>query len=293
MAEGRVLRRLAGVGVAVPSPDETAAFLTDVLDFASSSNGTGSSDGTAHRELTVDGDYGLGPPRRLLTLSVGDGPALTTLVFEATDAGLDELARRLEARDMDAERLDDGGLRFEPPFGPTVECLPSAVRLDDPLPPSNVRPRNLSHVNVKVPDPPAAVEFFGEVLGLRLSEDLDGRFFFMRVGSLHHDVGLRPGAASADLHHLAFEVEGWQSFLTICDHLASLGHQVEYGPGRHAPGHSLFVYLREPSSGLRLELCADMAVIDDVESFETIRRGIDRMKSVNVWGPAPPESFLD
>jgi hypothetical protein len=71
------------------------------------------------------------------------------------------------------------------------------------------------------------------------------------------------------------------------------GHAIEYGPGRHAPGHQLFLYLREPSSGLRLELFTDMAHIDDDEAFHPMRREIDRARSVNVWGPAPPASFLE
>lgn len=94
------------------------------------------------------------------------------------------------------------------------------------------------------------------------------------------------------MHHVAFEVPGWDSFRVICDRLAARGHQIEYGPGRHAPGHQLFVYLRDPSSGLRLELFTDMAHIDDEESYAPIQRDVDRTRSLNVWGPPPP-SFLE
>jgi hypothetical protein len=58
------------------------------------------------------------------------------------------------------------------------------------------------------------------------------------------------------------------------------------------PGHQLFIYLRDPSSGLRLELFTDMAHIDDEDTYQPIRREIDRVRSVNMWGPAPPESFM-
>jgi catechol 2,3-dioxygenase-like lactoylglutathione lyase family enzyme len=131
------------------------------------------------------------------------------------------------------------------------------------------------------------------VLGLRLSEQIADHLFFLRLATEHHNVGLR-GGDCADLHHLGFEIEGWHVLQPILDRMAELGHTVEYGPGRHRPGNNIFTYLRDPSSGLRLELFADMAHIPDAASHVPPRwEAGDRMtKTINRWGPTPPESFL-
>ena len=98
-----------------------------------------------------------------------------------------------------------------------------------------------------------------------------------------------------ELHHLGFEVAGWQVYQPILDRLADLGLRVEYGPGRHGPGRNLFAYVCDPSSGLRIELFADMAQIPDEASYEPIRwEAGDRLtKTINRWGPPPPQSFLE
>jgi catechol 2,3-dioxygenase-like lactoylglutathione lyase family enzyme len=170
------------------------------------------------------------------------------------------------------------------PTGAREDRLPA----HDPL-----RPRRLGHVNLKAPDPPAAAAFYAEVLGLRLSEQIGEHLFFLRLATEHHNVGLR-GGDRADLHHLGFEIQGWHVLQPILDRMAELGHTVEYGPGRHRPGNNLFTYLRDPSSGLRLELFADMAHIPDAAGHVPPRwEAGDRMtKTINRWGPTPPESFL-
>jgi catechol 2,3-dioxygenase-like lactoylglutathione lyase family enzyme len=275
----------------VPSPGDAAAFLASALDFERLGVG-----GAEH--LTAEGDYGVQPPARMLSLVPGAALGIAGLTFEVgSESRLAAVRDRLEHLGVTHEPLDDdaaggAGTRFEAMGGVPVTCRLPARPLADSLVPSDVRPRRLGHVNVKVPNPQATASFFCDVLGLRLTEQVGDMLFFLRVNSDHHNLAFRPGAA-ATVHHVAFEVRGWDSFRVVCDHLAARGHVIEYGPGRHAPGHQLFLYLCEPSSGLRLELFTDMAHIDDEEAFRPIRRDVDRARSVNVWGPAPPASFLE
>jgi catechol 2,3-dioxygenase len=44
-------------------------------------------------------------------------------------------------------------------------------------------------------------------------------------------------------------------FFYVCDLATTMGFadNIEFGPGRHGPGHALFVYLRDPD-GHRIEL---------------------------------------
>lgn len=276
--------RLAGVTVGVPSPPDSARFFERALDFAVDP-------GDGAWRLVCDGDYGAGPVRPL-TLVPGDG--LVEVRFE-TRPGFDRaaLAARLGERGTAVRELDGGGLAFADPAGIPLACAPAEDVAPEP-PPSSLRPRRLGHLNLKAPRPAEAAAFYMEALGMRLSEQIGDDLWFLRLGSEHHNVGLRPGGAG-ELHHLGFEVAGWESYGPILDRLAALGHRVEYGPGRHGPGRNLFAYLRDPHSGLRVELFADMAHIDDAEGYEPIRwEAGDRMtKTINRWGPTPPESFLE
>jgi catechol 2,3-dioxygenase-like lactoylglutathione lyase family enzyme len=277
--------------VAVPAPDETAAFLQTALDFERVSAGDA-------EHLTAEGEYGLDTPNRMLSLVAGPELGAAGVIFEVgSESDLAGVRDQLEHLGISQSLLDDDaagghGIGFTSPSGVPIECRLPWPAFAGVLAPSDVRPRRLGHVNLKVPDPPSTAAFFCDLLGLRLTEQLGDVLFFVRVNSDHHNVAFRPSETTASVHHVAFEVQGWDSFRVICDHLTERGYGIEYGPGRHRPGHQLFVYVRDPSSGLRLELFTDMAHIDDEETYKPIRREIDRVQSVNMWGPAPPETFM-
>lgn len=281
--------RLAGVTVAVPDPDATAAFLADGIGFA------------VHREdggrlaVRCEGDYGpRGQTAVVLEPSGGAPLTLRAVTWEVGgDYDLDALAARARAAGAAVAPTATGGLAFADPAG-----LPLAVERADalmiPTPPVGaVGPRRLGHVNLKSDAPAATAAFFIDVLGLKLSEQIGDGLFFLRVGSEHHNLGLRPGPRG-ELHHLGCELPGWQCYQPILDRLAGHGWKVEYGPGRHGPGRNLFTYVVDPSSGLRVELFADMAHIADEANHVPVRwEAGDRMtKTINTWGPTPPESFL-
>jgi catechol 2,3-dioxygenase-like lactoylglutathione lyase family enzyme len=268
------LGRLAGVTVAVPDPDATAAFLRDALGFVV--------DGDA---VLCVGDYGSRGQRAIRLVDGAEAATCTAITFEVGE-GFDF--------DALAARVGDGvaGLRFSDPAGNPLEVVP-AVAVEKP-PHDPVRPRRLGHVNLKAPDPPTTAAFYQDVLGMMLSEQIGEGLYFLRIGSEHHNVGLR-GGQTGELHHLGFEVEGWHVYQPILDRLAERGETIEYGPGRHRPGNNIFAYLRDPSSGLRIELFADMAQIPDAAAHVPARwEAGDRMtKTINRWGPTPPASFLE
>jgi catechol 2,3-dioxygenase-like lactoylglutathione lyase family enzyme len=275
------LRRLAGATVEVPDPAATAEFLRDALRFEIR-------EGVEGPVAVCDGDYG-GVHQAAIRLREGPALELGELIFEAA-GGLDELPGRLESAGVAAE-VGAEGVRFTDPSGIGIRCRePEAVERPEPEP---LRPRRLGHVNLKATDAAAAAAFWQETMGMRLSEQIGDGLFFLRINSEHHNLGIRPGERGT-LHHMGFEVEGWHSYEPILDRLSALGHRVEYGPGRHTPGNNIFTYLLEPSSGLRIELFADMAqIVDAVDHTPARWEAGDRMKqTLNRWGPLPPESFL-
>lgn len=279
--------RVAEVTVAVPDPAASATFFAGALGLHRRRD-------DLDERLTVTGDYGLGAPPGCLRLVRGDLCHLAQVDLELLrDARSDELIGRLDAAGV-AYHRDGASVRFADPDGLTIVCRPPAPPLPEALPPSTIRPRRLGHVNLKVPDAARSARFWQDAVGLALSEQVGDLLYFLRAGSEHHNVGIRGRAEHVDVHHIAFEVPGWESYRVICDRLADMGHTVEYGPGRHGPGNNLFVYVRDPASGLRVELYADMARIDDDATYVPPKwTTADRARTMNRWGPGPPDSFLE
>lgn len=282
--------RLSQLVVAVPDPAATADFLERGLLL-----GTRHQDDGSVAVLTVGG-YGLPTPQRILTLTPGRSSELREVVLERpADAGaLDERLRASGSpvSQVAADAIAGAGLLT------SAGGVPISVRDTLPvprpaLPPSGLRPRRLGHVNLVSADPQALVTLMTNGLGLRLSEQVGEAIFFLRIGTEHHNIGVRTGQ-SPGAHHVALEVHGWDSYRGLCDQLAGSGWPVEFGPGRHGPGNNFFVYVRDPSSGLRFELFSDMAHIEDEAAYRPRRWELhERSTTVNVWGPGPPQSFLE
>ncbi|MEU7766716.1 VOC family protein [Nocardia sp. NPDC049190] len=266
----------------VPDPEATAEFLSEglLLDVRE----------TDGRLLAVcDGEYESGRGQGAIELRHGAESSVHRLVFALPDgADLAELQTLL-----DAERVSDTAVEVTDPTADLTVTLELASALRVAAPSASVlRPRRMGHVNLKTPDPAATASFFTDVLGLRLSEYIGDALFWMRTDTEHHNVALRPGAPGT-VHHLGLDIGGWHAYQPILDHLDSRGFKIEYGPGRHRPGRSLFVYVRDPSSGLRIELFADMVHITDSSAPPIAWEPGDRMtKTLNTWGPLPPDSFL-
>jgi len=120
-------------------------------------------------------------------------------------------------------------------------------------------PQRIDHFQLLVPDVQHELEFYTD-LGFRLSEYIaaDGadtpHFVFLQRKGNPHDIVFAPGAGPR-LHHAAFSIPESYLFFYVCDLAAQMGfaENVEFGPGRHGPGHALFVYMRDPD-GHRIEL---------------------------------------
>ncbi len=120
-------------------------------------------------------------------------------------------------------------------------------------------PQRIDHFQLLVPDVQRQLEFY-MALGFRLSEYIapDGSdepmFVFLQRKGNPHDIVFAPGAGPR-LHHAAFSIPESYLFFYVCDLAFDMGfaENIEFGPGRHGPGHALFVYMRDPD-GHRIEL---------------------------------------
>ena len=67
------------------------------------------------------------------------------------------------------------------------------------------------------------------------------------------------------LHHVAYEMRDFMHLKEMLDHLATLGHRMAWGPGRHGVGHNIFTYHADPDGNF-IELFTELDVIADEET---------------------------
>ncbi len=147
----------------------------------------------------------------------------------------------------------------------------------------------LSHCTLSSPDPNRQQAFYKES-GFLLSETLGDIFCWMRPNPVHHSIAFASREDVA-INHLAVELPDRASFIGALDRVVEAGGAIEFGPGRHLVGGNLFAYLRD-EFGLRWEICTELHRLDP-EDEPILRTAEDRRRSLNLFGPPPPKSFLE
>ena len=123
-------------------------------------------------------------------------------------------------------------------------------------------PVRISHIVLHSPDHQAAVRFFTDVLGFRVSDWLGDFMCFLRCNSAHHRVAILPGPPC--LNHVAYDMTGADGMLRGVSHLKQRGIDIRWGPGRHTAGDNTFSYFVTPN-GFAVEYTAELETVD----FET------------------------
>jgi catechol 2,3-dioxygenase len=182
-----------------------------------------------------------------------------------TEGDLDEIARHFRAHDCPADFVDvphqGRTLHTTDPVGTRLEiCAHMTVEPRQITSFSRHRggcAQRIDHFQILTPHVPRALAFYAGK-GFRLTEyiALDGELrgvFLQRKGNPHDMVFFH--GAGPRLHHTAFFAQENHHLLKACDVAGELGYgrSVERGPGRHGPGHAMFVYFRDPD-GHRIEL---------------------------------------
>jgi len=152
-----------------------------------------------------------------------------------------------------------------------------------------VRPRRLAHVLIFTRDVPAAIKFYSEVLGLRLSDRSGDMIGFMHAihGSDHHVIAFVK-ADGPGLHHLSWDVPSINHIGLGAMQMADKGFSAGWGLGRHVLGSNYFHYVRDPW-GSYSEYSSDL----DYIPFDHDWKAADHPPedSFYVWGPIPPPDF--
>jgi catechol 2,3-dioxygenase len=157
-------------------------------------------------------------------------------------------------------------------------------------------PLRIDHFQILSPDVQKACAFYSD-LGFRLSEYIavDGSddllFVFLQRKGNPHDI-VFAGGSGPRLHHAAFSVPDAAHILQACDIAGSFGFggNLEFGPGRHGPGHALFGYFRDPDRH-RIEVFNTHYQMMDIEN-EPVRWDLSYMRN-RPWGFPPRRSWYE
>lgn len=120
-------------------------------------------------------------------------------------------------------------------------------------------PIRISHIVLHSPDHQAAVKFFTEVLGFKVSDWLGDFMCFLRCNSAHHRLAILPGPPC--LNHVAYDMAGIDGMLRGVGRIGKLGTEIRWGPGRHTAGDNTFSYFVTPN-GLAVEYTAELEEVD-------------------------------
>jgi 2,3-dihydroxy-p-cumate/2,3-dihydroxybenzoate 3,4-dioxygenase len=225
--------------------------------------------------------FSVGSDGTRLGLAAGAAPGLKRFGFEMESAAeLDRLAAALERAGVPWSPTPEG-LRMVDPFTSVAVDFSGAAQPAAPAPgPRLVQAiEGFGHIVLRARAYREAVAFWRDVLGFRLSDEIEGRIALLRCfpNPLHHSLGIARGERPM-FHHLNFRVREEADLEAAARELSARGAAIASGPGTHAPSRSRFLYFYDPD-GLTLEMSTG------TERFEEGRERAPRVL------PDRPESF--
>ena len=242
---------------------------------------------------------GTGADHHLLALHPQSKPEVLAVSFRAASgAALDALAlaavqqggRVLTPRSMVQEPGGGECVVLRDPQGRNLRFVWGDTRHADTAGHPD-KPVRLAHAVLNSHDVAAALPFYENALGFKLS-DRTRIMAFIRIPTAprgdHHSVAL----ADADndcLNHIAFVMPDLESVMRGGGRMKDAGYGIEWGPGRHGPGDNSFNYFVGPA-GFVIEYTADIEQVDD----SYVARGPQDWAwppgRVDQWGISAPPS---
>ncbi|OIJ97035.1 VOC family protein [Streptomyces monashensis] len=188
----------------------------------------------------------------------------------------------IELRDAGKSSPNEKSRTLMPASPPGTRCAP--LRSET----GQVRPRRLQHVLIFTRNVDRAVEFYGRVLGLRLS-DQAGEVAFMHGvhGSDHHLLAFA-ASNGPGFHHCSWDVASVHDVGLGAMQMADQGFSAGWGLGRHVLGSNYFHYVRDPW-GSYSEYSAAMDYIPCGMDWSAQQHKPEN--GFYLWGPEPPEGF--
>ena len=234
-------------------------------------------------------------------------PKCAKLSFEVpASSDFAAIRRELAGHGISAEEKSDATpglsqvLSFTDPKGTTIELFRDWSTVGNGQQVVGAGAFKLGHVAFIVPEPKAMAEFYGKVLGFRVSDWIGDFFVFMRCNADHHTVNFIRGERVA-MHHIAYELKDVAHLQTTCDLLGQRKIPIAWGPVRLGPGHNVATFHRDADDWMT-EFYAELDQMKDEELgyFDPRPWHQDRPQRPKVWdshqvayiwGPPPTPDF--
>ena len=297
---------LAHIEMYTPKLEESVVFFTNIMGLTE----------TARQGESVYlrgwDDY----EHHTLKLTQNDRPGIGHCAWRARSP--QALQRRVDAIKASGLGLDwiDGDLghgpafRFNNPDGhlmeiyyetewysPPDDLKPALKNQAMKFPARGVNLRRLDHVNLLAVDLKKERQFFTEVFGARLTEQIvfnDGsvKGVWFAVNNKSYDLAIAADHTGTHgrLHHVTFAVDSREEVLKAADICLDHGVFIETGPHKHAIQQTFFLYVYEPG-GNRFEIANASARLILAPDWKTVVWNEEERKKGQAWGLQTVKSF--
>jgi catechol 2,3-dioxygenase len=274
---------LRGVDLGVPDVAAHARFYTDTwrLSVAAERDGAVYLRGSGAHHHILSLHRRAQPALLCLNLAAADRAAVDVLHARVKDAG----APRLEAPATLAEPGGGYGFGFADPEGRIARVIAADAHHPDAAARPD-RPLKITHVVLNTPRQEEAAAFWVKALGFEVSDR--SLLTFLRCNADHHSLAFHPGE-SATLHHIAFEMDSIDSVMRGAGRMRDAGRPIEWGPGRHGPGHNVFAYFVSPDDFV-IEYTAEIEQVDDGYQVGQPAQWAYPPGHSDLWGATSPPS---
>jgi 2,3-dihydroxy-p-cumate/2,3-dihydroxybenzoate 3,4-dioxygenase len=246
-------RKLGYVELNVTDLDTSRRFYEDIVGLQFIDRGE---DGEVR--LRCDDDH------HNLVLHRGKRPGLKRVGWMLEDASqFAILHAALARREVAYRELDDGECRrrllrratrvVEPASGATMEFYLPADERPYRFVPTVAKIQRIGHAVIRTRRYHDAVDFTRQVLNFAVSDSVGEAVTFLRCfpNPYHHGFGIA-NAPENGWHHLNLMVSEIDDIGRALNRLEAAGVPIVYGPGRHPPSDSVFLYWLDPD-GMTVE----------------------------------------
>jgi catechol 2,3 dioxygenase len=299
------IAHLGHVELLTPKLDESVAFFKNIVGLHES----GRSGNSVY--LRAWGDYAL----YTLKLTGAKTSGMDHVAFRTKSVEiLTQMTNRLMSHGVKGEWVTNeyghgAAFRFFSPDGHGIELYyetdryvaqgehqPGFKNQPQRYSPHGIAPRRLDHINLLAKNVKACREFFHDMLGMRVTEQIifDGDNevgAWLATTLKSYDVAFTQdrGGAQGRFHHLTYFMDSREDVLRAADVFVENGVFIEAGPHKHTIGQTFFLYVYEPG-GNRIEIGAGGYLIFDPEWKPVVWTKEERQKG-QAWGLQTVSSF--
>ena len=246
------IQALGYLGIGTGKLDDWSDFATGWLGMQAVDRGAGvRAFRMDDRKQRLVVDRALPEGERYFGWEVADAAALDALAARLERAGV---AVRREPAALADQRFVRGLISFADPAGNRLEAFHGAQIADEPFRPGRAiagfrtGPCGMGHALLMVPCIDAALAFYRDLLGFRISDFIRQPItaYFLHVNPRHHSVALVE-APHSGMHHLMVELYSFDDVGQGYD--IAVGHRERIAAtlGRHPNDLITSFYLRSPS----------------------------------------------